>query len=263
MLPRLARLSSLVLVLFVLASVFPAAVVTPVLAAPQSITAAQTDPTTPASAPIVAQAVATTPAPGLSLTVAIGPDPVPIGETATISITVANRSPSAANNLVVIAPTPDGAVAERGPVTVTPIAGWRWNVGQLPAEDTTTVTGTLRLVRAPTGDAVVATAQATADGLPTPASATGGAMAIDRAQGPATAAFTPGTAATLRSSNGRVTVQLPPRPHRAHSPCVMPPRLSLVDACRLVALVAAAGLACSFSTPPTPRVLPCAPSTRR
>lgn len=149
------------------------------------------------------------PAPGLSLALQISPDPLAVGDTAVLSVRITNRAPYPANNLVVTAPTPDGALAEAGPITVSPIAGWRWVIGRLAGEASTTVTGTLRLVRMPPGEALTASAEATADLLPAPTHTKGGALVVDRTRGPVDAAFTPGKGAQLRSQDGRVVVDMP------------------------------------------------------
>jgi hypothetical protein len=210
MTPRAARLISWLLLLTLLSTWLPGAPVAQ--QAPRSSDPPQGTPSTPPDAPTPAAPVPPqpfAPHPGLALALALAPDPLAIGETATISVTITNRAPYPAENLVVTVPTPDGALALRGPVTVTPVAGWRWQVGHLDGNASTVVTGTLQLVRAPAGDAVVASAEATADGLAAPAQATGGALALDRTRGPAAIAFTPRTPATLRSQDGRVSVDLP------------------------------------------------------
>ena len=149
------------------------------------------------------------PAPGLALALQISPDPLAVGDTAVLSVRITNRTPYPAENLVVTAPTPDGALAEAGPITINPLAGWRWAIGQLADNASTIVTGTLRLVRMPPGEALTASAEATADLLPAPAQAQGGALVVDRTRGPVDAAFTPGKGAQLRSQDGRVVVDLP------------------------------------------------------
>src|SRR5437868_5738841 len=87
--------------------------------------------------------------PALALDVVLTPDPFPIGNTATFSLTLTNRAPIPADNVVVTAPTPDGVLALRGPVTLSPLAGWRWDVGHLDALSSSVLTGTLLLVRRP------------------------------------------------------------------------------------------------------------------
>lgn len=211
---RALRLLSRLMLFVLLAAALPAA---PLLAAAPRLYASDvssTDPTllppsTPA--PIVTQPIPNPPPPGLALDLVIAPDPLAVGDTATITVTVTNRAVYPADHLVVTAPTPDGALAVAGPVTLNPVQGWRWDIAHLDGNASIAVTGQLRLVRSPAGDALVATAQATADGVSIPAQAMGGALTIDRTLGPATTAFTPGSAATLHSSDGRVSVQLPGR----------------------------------------------------
>ena len=56
-------------------------------------------------------------------------------------------------------------------ITRSPLTGWRWVLGHLDAAASIVLTGTLLLVRHPSGDAVLLTAQASADGLTLPAQA--------------------------------------------------------------------------------------------
>ncbi|MGA7732684.1 MAG: PA14 domain-containing protein [Chloroflexia bacterium] len=62
----------------------------------------------------------------------------------------------------------------------------------------------------PPGDAVVARAHATADGLNFPAQDVGGAPVLPVDLGPVTVPYIPGVGALLRSLDGRVEVQVPP-----------------------------------------------------
>jgi len=166
-----------------------------------------------AAAPAAAVRTARTsnyaPLPSIALGLAVAPDPIGVGETATISVTVENRTAIAATNLIITLPAPDGTLAQPGPGQVGPTQGWRWSLGTFAGSSTTTVTGTLWLVRTPASEAVLLHAQATAANITWPVEATAGAPAIDRSLGPATVPFNPGTAAQLRSSDGRVTVDIP------------------------------------------------------
>ena len=157
------------------------------------------------------QPVSHPPLPGLALDVAVAPELVAVGETATISLTVANRSPHPAAELVITLPTPEGALALPGPGTLGPTQGWRWDLGQLVGEQHTILTATLRLVRMPPGAALLVHPSARARGVTWPVHAVGGALVIDRARGAATVSFSPGTPAVLRSNDGSVTVQIPAR----------------------------------------------------
>lgn len=79
--------------------------------------------------PIAAEAF--NPTPGLALAIQITPDPLTVGESAMLSVQITNRAPYPAENMVVTAPTPEGALAESGPITINLVAGWRWAVGHL------------------------------------------------------------------------------------------------------------------------------------
>jgi hypothetical protein len=146
--------------------------------------------------------------PSLALALDITPDPVVVGETATITLTIANGAPDPADGLVVTLPTPDGALALPGPGFLNPARGWEWNLGHLDGQAEATLTATLRLLRIPDGQALLAQPQATAARFATPVTAHGGAVAVS-ARGSATAHFSPDAPAELRSRDGRVSVRLP------------------------------------------------------
>jgi uncharacterized repeat protein (TIGR01451 family) len=177
-----------------------------------SALAASTDALLPASPVALTIApVADTHLPSLTLRLTVNPDPVAVGDTAALTITVTNDAPDPAENLVVTLPAPDGALALPGPNTLNPVQGWQWNVGHLDGQSSTTLVGTLRLARRPAGDALLLHAQATASGLDLPIQEVSGALVIDRTLGPATVSFIPGVAARLHSADGRVDVQFPAR----------------------------------------------------
>ena len=197
---RSLRLLARLLLLALVSSWLPAAPVLPAI-----LSATSGNDIAPVDSPPLSVAAVTDPhLPTLSLGIAVAPDPVAIGDTAALTITVSNDAPNPATNLVVTLPTPDGALAQPGPNTINPTAGWRWTVARLDGHATVDLTGSLRLVRAPAGDALVLDALATADGLASPIPGTGGAAVIDRAHGPATVRYTPGGAVILRSADGRV-----------------------------------------------------------
>lgn len=146
--------------------------------------------------------------PSLTLGVLVAPDVIGIGETASITLTVDNRDPIAATNLTVTLPAPDGAVALPGPGWIDATQGWRWDLGAFAGPSTVLTVG-LQLTSIPRSNVLLLRARATAGNIPSPISARGGAMMIDRSLGPVTAAFTPGAATQLRSRDGRVSVQFP------------------------------------------------------
>jgi RHS repeat-associated protein len=199
---RLARLLALAL----LVSLLPSAA----LVAPAPAVEAAPAPTDNHSAPPLP---ALTPAPdpqlpSLAIAIDIAPDTIVVGDTAAITLTIDNAAPHAADDLVVSLPTPDGALPLPGPGLVSTAQGWQWNLGRLDGQASATLTATLRLLALPPGQALRLLPQASAAGLAAPIRARGGAVVV-AARGPATAAFTPGTPATLRSRDGRVSVQLP------------------------------------------------------
>src|SRR5207253_1204233 len=87
---------------------------------------------------------------------------------------------------------------------------WTWQQPSLDGGGTAVFTATMQLVQSPPGDAIVASAQATAAGLSGAASHTGGAIVVQRGLGNGTARFTPGSPAHLQSLDGRVQVDIPP-----------------------------------------------------
>jgi uncharacterized repeat protein (TIGR01451 family) len=213
MLLRSARLFSWLLLLALLLSHLPTSLPSPFVGIPGALAApaaqSQTDPIEPPQPTRVDPPAAVDPRlPALTLDVAIAPDPIAVGETAALTVTVRNLAPNPATNLVVTLPTPDGALALSGPTTLTPVAGWRWTLARLEGNATADLTGSLRLVRMPQGNAVLLQPLASADGVTVPAAASGGALATVRETG--NARFTPGVAATLRSADNRVEVRVPP-----------------------------------------------------
>jgi hypothetical protein len=118
----------------------------------------------------------------------------------------ANDAPDPANDVVITPPTPDGALVIPGPTK-----GWQWTLKQLDGHSSTSISGSLRLVQRPAGDALLLRAEVIARGLTSPLPGVGGALVVDRALGPATGTFTPGGAARLRSRDGRVQIDIPGR----------------------------------------------------
>src|SRR5215216_1753438 len=103
--------------------------------------------------------------PALALDVAVAPDPLAVGDTAAITLTVTNGAPDPADDLVVTLPTPDGAIALPGPATLGAAQGWQWNLGHLDGASSLTLNATLRLERLPQGAALLLHPQASARGL--------------------------------------------------------------------------------------------------
>jgi hypothetical protein len=174
-----------------------------------AITAAPalTDDDSPSQLPVVAP----TPdaqLPALAIAIDVAPDPIVIGDTAAITLTIDNAAPDPADDLVVTMPAPDGALPLPGPGFVSAANGWQWDLGHLDPQASLTLTATLQLVRLPQGQALRLLPEASAAGLAGPVRARGGAVAV-AARGRAIATYTPGAPATLRSRDGRVSVQFP------------------------------------------------------
>ncbi|MFL5802198.1 MAG: hypothetical protein ACJ8CR_10720, partial [Roseiflexaceae bacterium] len=165
----------------------------------------------PISRPLAVPPVIDTHLPSLTLHLALAPNPVAIGDTVTLTLTITNEAPDPAEDLVVALPTPDGALALPGPHTLSPAAGWRWPIGHLDGPASVNVIGQLRLLRRPSGDALLLHAQATARGLDLPIHEIGGALLTNRTLSTATIRFLPGATTRLRSRDRRVQVDLPSR----------------------------------------------------
>src|SRR5262245_21385813 len=147
--------------------------------------------------------------PGLTLHLAITPDPVGIGETATFTVTAENSTPTSANEVVISIPTPDGTLALPGPHTISPTQGWRMSLARLDGRTSAMLTGALRVVSMPRSQALLLRVAATAREATRPVRETAGAVVVDRSLDAATTRFTPGASAVLRSRDGRVSVRIP------------------------------------------------------
>jgi len=191
--------------------------------------------------------------PSLVLRVAVTPDPVALGQVATIVVTVTNEAPDPANDLAIALAPVAGTVPQPGAGFVSAQGGWAWTPGTLAGGATTEVRATALVAQAPPGDAFLAQASATARGLGRPLTTEAGALlapglgvpatlpptatpatvapgatatrgATARAATPTVAVpsptatalpsvapvpFVPGTAALLRSADGRVEVRVP------------------------------------------------------
>ncbi len=151
--------------------------------------------------------------PALALESDVAPE-LAVGETTTITLTVANAAPDPADDLEVTMPVPAGALALPGPGYSGPTQGWRWTIGHLNGHAETIVTATLSLPSMPLGAALLLAPQATASGLGQPVLGHGGAPVSPRERGPARADFIPGAAAELHSRDGWVVVRVPAQAHR-------------------------------------------------
>jgi YD repeat-containing protein len=147
--------------------------------------------------------------PSLVLHTVVTPDPLAVGATATLSVTVINQAPDPADDLVVTLPPPVGATPLPGPGLIDAAMGWQWSLGRLAGLSDLTVTATLQLAARPPGGALLVRPAATARGLAAPIRGVGGALASDQPLDTTTAAFTPGVAARLRSTDGAVQVDVP------------------------------------------------------
>jgi RHS repeat-associated protein/uncharacterized repeat protein (TIGR01451 family) len=143
--------------------------------------------------------------PSLHVTVQVSPRVVSPGEVVTATVKVYNQAVNPASNLEVTLPLPEGAIPEVDPSQT----GWTWQVPSLAGESGITETVTMRVTGIPTGAALVANVQATADDLPLPLESSGGAVVLPPGLGPTEVPFVPGQPATLRSQDGSVTVQVP------------------------------------------------------
>ncbi len=147
-----------------------------------------------------------------------------VGDSVAITITVINQAPDAAHNMNVSATLPGGvglmAISPQGkaglssiqtPIpTASPTPGsLSWTVSQLNGGASVSFTATVQLTSPPTGGALVISPAITADGLSQPVVATRGVLVVDHSRGAASVPFSPGSTATLRSSDNVVTVNFP------------------------------------------------------
>jgi RHS repeat-associated protein len=143
--------------------------------------------------------------PTLVVEMNVSPRIISVGDVFTITVTINNEAIDPANNLVVTMPLPLNTVAHPLPLP----NGWTWSRARLEGRSSVTFTAVLRLLTAPTGGAVLARAQATANGLTTPVVEVGGAIVVPPALTEAVTLFTPGVPATLRGLDGRSEIQIP------------------------------------------------------
>ncbi|HEX2912230.1 MAG TPA: RHS repeat-associated core domain-containing protein [Chloroflexia bacterium] len=157
--------------------------------------------------------------PGLVLNVTTDSTTVAVGDTVTLTVTVNDQASDPANNLVVTLPVPAGtqpvATGENDGL-VSASEGWRWNVTRLEGNSSTTFTAQVKIPAMPPGEALLAKAGVTAKELTQPVERYGGAIVVDPTASDANAKanknkadFTPGTATTLQSSDGKVKVNVP------------------------------------------------------
>lgn len=147
--------------------------------------------------------------PSLVVSTRVQPAPVAVGETATVTITITNQAEDPADDLVVTLATPDGVAPVPGSGFVSAATGWRWSVGHLAGETTTTLTATMLVNQLPPGGALLTRVAATAQGLSLPVQDVGGTLVLDRATALGAARFSPGSSTTLTSGDGRVSVRVP------------------------------------------------------
>jgi RHS repeat-associated protein len=107
-------------------------------------------------------------------------------------------------------PVPSVSPSTSPSVSPTPTDDWTWQVPALEGNGgSVTFVATARLSQAPAGDAIIARANITADGIPVPVVSERGALVLGPNRGPASVPFTPGNASTLHSQDGRTHVQVP------------------------------------------------------
>ncbi len=177
--------------------------------------------------------------PSLSLHLVVAPDPVAVGQLATVTITVENGGADPANDLVITLAPLAGTTPRPGPGLVSAAAGWRWTPPQLAGRASTSVTATVLVAQVPPGAALVAQAAVTARGIGDPIRDEGGALlapdiaapvgalAVTPAAAPAVApnATAPvGATATRATSPGAATpTAASPSPTASATATVAPP----------------------------------------
>ncbi|PZS04806.1 MAG: hypothetical protein DLM69_01455 [Candidatus Chloroheliales bacterium] len=162
--------------------------------------------------------------PSLVTKISFSPNPVSVGDTVAVTITVINQAPDQAQNLVVTMPLPAGVViAGQGQPSVgqtpspgatpapspTPGGPITWNLPTLAGNSSATFSTNLRLIGLSAGKALTINTQVIAARLSSPDVASAGALVVDHSGGAASTQFTPGNAATLHSSDNQVVVNFP------------------------------------------------------
>ncbi|MDQ5824344.1 MAG: NBR1-Ig-like domain-containing protein [Chloroflexota bacterium] len=141
----------------------------------------------------------------------VAPGTLAVGDMFTATIAVHNESRNQAANLSISLPLPAGV--ERASA---PSAGGSsgsgdisWQQATLAANSGFTATAALRLTAPQAGDAVLLKPQVSGSNLPTDVVDVAGAIVVPANEAPTSASFRPGSQATLRSADNRVTVTLP------------------------------------------------------
>jgi len=162
-------------------------------------------PIVPPAPPALEQAppVADPHLPSLSVHLMVAPDPVAVGQLATVTLTVENGAADPADDLVITLAPLAGATPQPGPGFVSAAAGWRWTPPQLAGRASASVTATVLVAQVPPGDALVAQAAVTARGLGDPIRDEGGALLAPGSATPAGALASTPTAAVLAVSSVR------------------------------------------------------------
>jgi RHS repeat-associated protein len=157
--------------------------------------------------------------PTLSVQMELTPRMVAVGDTFTITLTVNNSAPDAANNIVVSVSRPD-SILSLGAFQMTPETAvaqskfdtdnWTWQLPTLSGNGgSVTFVATAQLIQPPDGDAILVNARVTANGLSVPVIGTGGALYLSSNRGPASMLYVPGIPVTLQSLDGRIQVDVP------------------------------------------------------
>jgi hypothetical protein len=160
---RSYRRAATLLLLAILTSWLPSAATEPWSPdTPGTASAAAAPPTDSSQTRLTAAAVSDPHLPSLTIEIGLAPELIALGDTAVLTITLSNGAPDPALDLVVTLATPDGAVAEPGPNTISPTQGWQWTLPRLEQYSSASFTGALRVVRMPKGNALLLRPEATA-----------------------------------------------------------------------------------------------------
>ena len=171
----------------------------------------------PPTTPIAPLSVADGHASALLVLIAVNPDPITVGETAVISLTINNISPDAADDAQLHLPLPAGSnlVPLANPALQSENAGWLWSLGHIDGQGTKVVTASIQVGALPPGEALVLRPSIIARDMPQPVQTVGGAIVIPTPSTleavTTTAAFQPGRPMTFRSKDSTVAVTMQDR----------------------------------------------------
>ncbi|GAA5531430.1 RHS repeat-associated core domain-containing protein [Herpetosiphon gulosus] len=175
----------------------------------QSLHHSPTRPEPEASVGVTKAPLAETRQPGLGITIDVSPNPLTVGDEATIQLTIANTAPYGATNLVVELPFPQGATPIDQRSNEIAQRGWHWKLNRLDGKAQHQFTARVRITTLPPGAALVVRPQVTAHELGQPIRGVGGALVTPLQTTTSSADVVRNQPATLINQQDRISVTFP------------------------------------------------------